>query len=223
MTVTPPRRIGGGPRKAGEIFRATLGLLAENGYDGLTIESVATHSGVNKTTIYRWWPSKEALLAAALTNSDLLAFDIPDTGTLRGDLLALAEGITGLLIAQHTTSIVATVFAAAAHKPELAALVRAFFADRLAREQVVFQRAIQRRELASFADPKTIMDLLAGAIWCRLLMRGETIPPGHLANTVDLLLNGILSSQPRAEPTTDDGAVQVVANPPNRTPHGSTS
>jgi AcrR family transcriptional regulator len=207
MTI-PPGPIRRGPRKAEEIFAATLRLLADNGYDGLTIESVASHAGVNKTTIYRWWPSKEALLAAALTNSDLLAFDIPDTGTLRGDLLALAEGITALLTAQHTTSIAATVFAAAHRKPELAALAQSFFADRLAREQPVFQRAIQRRELPSFADPKTIMDLLAGAIWCRLLLRGETIPPGHLANTVDLILNGIASPQSLAARTTDYRARQ---------------
>lgn len=189
----PSRSIRRGPRKAEEIFTAALRLLADNGYDGLTIESIASHSGVNKTTIYRWWPSKEALLAAALINSDLLVFDMPDTGTLRGDLLALAESITALLSA-HTS--IATAILGAAHKPELAALLHGFAADRLAREQPIFQRAIQRRELPSFADAKTIMDLIAGAIWCRLLLRGETIPPGHLANTVDLILNGITSPQP---------------------------
>jgi AcrR family transcriptional regulator len=183
-----------GPRKAVENFAAALRLLADNGYDGLTIESIARHSGVNKTTIYRWWPSKEALLAAALTDSDLLYFDMPDTGTLRGDLLALAEHVTAFLTAQHT--IATAIFAAAQRKPELAALLHGFAADRLAREQPIFQRAIQRRELPSPTDPKTVMDLLDGAIWFRLLVRGETISPGHLANTVDLILNAITSPQP---------------------------
>ncbi|GAA3132018.1 helix-turn-helix domain-containing protein [Nonomuraea salmonea] len=50
------------PRKQREIFDATLRLVAERGYDGLTVEGVAERSGVNKTTIYRWWPSKAALL-----------------------------------------------------------------------------------------------------------------------------------------------------------------
>ncbi|MFD0467130.1 TetR/AcrR family transcriptional regulator [Nonomuraea thailandensis] len=83
------------PRKQQEIFDATLRLVAERGYDGLTVEGVAERSGVNKTTIYRWWPSKAALLGAALVESDVLGFDSPDTGSLRGDLVALVEGSGG--------------------------------------------------------------------------------------------------------------------------------
>ncbi|MEV4188745.1 TetR/AcrR family transcriptional regulator, partial [Streptosporangium canum] len=85
------------PRKEQQIFRATLELLAGKGYDGLTVEGVAERSGVNKTTIYRWWPSKAALLAAALVEADLLAMEPPDTGSLRKDLEALVQGVAALL------------------------------------------------------------------------------------------------------------------------------
>ncbi|MGK5559138.1 TetR/AcrR family transcriptional regulator, partial [Actinomadura kijaniata] len=57
-----------GPRRAQQIFDATLELLAAHGYRGLTVEGVAERAGVNKTTLYRWWPSKAALLGAALTH-----------------------------------------------------------------------------------------------------------------------------------------------------------
>ena len=61
------------PRVQQEIFDATLRLVAEKGYGGLTVEGVAELSGVDKTTIYRWWPSKAALLGAALVEADLAA------------------------------------------------------------------------------------------------------------------------------------------------------
>lgn len=85
------------PRKEQQIFQATLELLAAKGYEGLTVEGVAERSEVNKTTIYRWWPSKAALLAAALVKADLLAMEPPDTGSLRGDLEALVQRVVALL------------------------------------------------------------------------------------------------------------------------------
>ncbi|MEU0500115.1 TetR/AcrR family transcriptional regulator [Nocardia sp. NPDC005998] len=182
-----------GPRKAEEIFAATLKLLTEKGYDSLTIESVAAESGVNKTTIYRWWPSKDALLAATLVASQPLTFAVPDTGSLRGDLLGLARSIAELLTADRTAPIIAPVFAAAPRRPELGQVARAFFADRLAREQPIFQRAIERGELPPTADPKTIMDMLAGSIWFRVLLRGEAVTPEHLDHIVDMVLHGAVA------------------------------
>ncbi len=186
VNPTGPRR--GRPRKAEQIFTAALQLLADNGYEGLTIEAIAAAAGVNKTTIYRWWPSKDALLADALTDAQALTVEMPDTGSLRADLLVLAGHISTLL----TTNLpVATaIFGAAQRRPELAALLHRFFADRLASEQPIFARAVARGELPADADPELIMDLLAGAIWCRLLLRGGTLAPGRPAELVDLILRG---------------------------------
>ncbi|MFC9894476.1 TetR/AcrR family transcriptional regulator [Nocardia sp. NPDC127579] len=184
------QRVGTGPRRAQDIFAATLNLLAVQGYSGLTMESVAARSGVNKTTLYRWWPSKDALLAAALADADLLSFDIPDTGTLRGDLREIAAGIHRLLTDTATAPIAGAVLAAAPARPELTAIGRAFFAGRLERERPLFERAVQRGELPPSADPAAIMDALAGAIWFRTLLRGEPATPGYLDTVVDLVLPG---------------------------------
>ncbi|MET8861697.1 TetR/AcrR family transcriptional regulator [Nonomuraea sp. NPDC004580] len=177
------------PRKQREIFDATLRLVAERGYDGLTVEGVAERSGVNKTTIYRWWPSKAALLGAALVESDVLGFTVPDTGSLRGDLVALVEGVRRLLTEPPGSDIAVAALAAAVRHPELDG--RRFFADRFARERAVFERAARRGELPGSADPLLIMDLLAGAVWMRAVLRGMKVGDGFAAEAVALVLDGV--------------------------------
>ncbi|MFI7126890.1 TetR/AcrR family transcriptional regulator [Nonomuraea sp. NPDC050153] len=177
------------PRKQQEIFDATLRLVAEKGYDGLTVEGVAEHSGVNKTTIYRWWPSKAALLGAALVEADVLGFEAPDTGSLRGDLTALVEGVRRLLTEPPASDIAVAALAAAVRHPELD--TRRFFADRFAREREVFERAVRRGELKEPADPMLIVDLLAGAVWMRAVFRGLRVTDDFPAAAVSAVLDGL--------------------------------
>ncbi|MGX1759627.1 TetR/AcrR family transcriptional regulator [Streptomyces lydicus] len=181
---------GGGPRKAQEIFDATLDLLAERGYEGLTIEGVAQRSGVNKTTLYRWWPSKGALLGAALVGARQLELTPPDTGSLEGDLEALLGTMTTLLTARPASDIAVAALGAVTHSPELASHVKDFFADRIAREQVVFDRAVARGEIAADTDPMLLMDLLAGAAWVRIVLRRLPLEKDFVARTVRTVLNG---------------------------------
>ncbi|WP_280414312.1 TetR/AcrR family transcriptional regulator [Nocardia carnea] len=190
MDAESDKNTKGRPRRAGAIFTATLELLADNGYDGLTMEAVAARSGVNKTTLYRWWKSKDDILAAALTDSDLLAFDVPDTGSLRSDLLETSRSIHKLLTDPATAPIATAVLAAASRRPALAAVGRTFFADRAEREHPIFRRAIDRGELPEHADPRSIMDMLAGAIWFRLFLRAEQMREEDLSAAVDLVLSG---------------------------------
>ncbi|MCX4449755.1 TetR/AcrR family transcriptional regulator [Streptomyces sp. NBC_01789] len=185
----PQSRPGKGPRAAEAIFDATLRLLAERGYAGLTVEAVAQEAGVNKTTIYRWWPSKAPLLRAALLRARVLDIEIPDSGSLRGDLIALTEQATGLVTGVRTRAIVrALASGTGLPDDELAALGRDFFADRFSREQPVFTRAAARGELPPGADPKLLLDLIAGAVWVRALLRNEPVPPGFAAAVVDAVL-----------------------------------
>ncbi|MEV5480286.1 MULTISPECIES: TetR/AcrR family transcriptional regulator [Streptomyces] len=183
-------RRSGGPRKAQEIFDATLDLLAEKGYEGLTIEGVAQHSGVNKTTIYRWWPSKGALLGAALIGARQLDLAPPDTGSLQGDLEALLHTIATLLTTPPASDIAVAVLGAATHSAELAAHVKDFFADRIAREEPVFTRAAARGELPPDADPMLLVDLLAGAAWIRVVLRQLPLEKDFVSRTVRTVLEG---------------------------------
>ena len=90
-TTVPRSRGPGRPRDARHdqaILAATLRILQEKGYGGLTIEGVAARAGVGRPTIYRRWPSKPALVVAALVQSARLAVPVLDTGSLRRDLIA---------------------------------------------------------------------------------------------------------------------------------------
>ncbi len=190
MTDQGGTRPGVGPRRAQAIFDATLELLADRGYDGLTIEGVAERSGVNKTTIYRWWPSKAALLGAALIEAPLLGFEIPDTGTLRGDLDAVMRAALALLTNPATAGIAVAALGATSRSPELASYTRAFFADRLAREGPIFERAVARGELPSDADPMLLLDLLAGAVWLRVAFRQMPVEDDFVCRALSIVLDG---------------------------------
>lgn len=181
----------GAPRAAERIFEVTLGFLQERGYQGLTIEAVAERAGVNKTTIYRWWPTKAPLVEEALLRSRVLQLDLPDTGNLRDDLIALVARMVTLLGDPDSRSLVRSALLAAAAHPELARLGQIFFADRLHREQAAFYKARDRGELPATADPKTIMDLLGGAVWLRLFFRQERVGPDFARDVVDLVLAGV--------------------------------
>lgn len=187
---------GSGPRKAIEIIDATLTLVAERGYDGLTIEGVAERAGVNKTTIYRWWPSKAALLGAALVEGQLLGFRLPDTGSLRGDLEAITRTVLHLLTRPPTAQIAVAALGAASRNPDLAAHARGFFADRLVRERPIFERAVARGELLPGTDPMLLMDLLGGAIWLRVVLRQVPVEDDFVARVVDVVINGVRGPAP---------------------------
>lgn len=187
MEKTESRR----PRRADAIFDAALSLLIERGYDALTMEGVAARSGVNKTTLYRWWPSKDALLAAALLEHDALELSVPDTGSLRGDLRALAGRITELLTDPTTAPIARTLLAAGGERPELATVSRAFFGDRLTREQSMLARASHRGEVVADIDLRTVMDLIAGSIWFRIFVRGETPTDVDLDEIIRAVSSGV--------------------------------
>ncbi|GIH68906.1 TetR/AcrR family transcriptional regulator [Sphaerimonospora thailandensis] len=180
-----------GPRKRREILDATLELLMEKGYEGLTIEGVAERSGVNKTTIYRWWPSKAAVLGAALVESPGLDIEMPDTGSLHDDLKALTDGLAALLTTPPASDIAVAALGAAANSPELAAAAKDFFADRLARELAIFERAAARGEIDATTDQMLIMDLLAGAVWLRVVFRGLPLDEDFTERAVSVVLKGV--------------------------------
>ncbi|MGW6058299.1 TetR/AcrR family transcriptional regulator [Streptomyces sp. NPDC055189] len=182
---------GGGPRRRQQIFDATLRALARDGFESMTIEGIAEESGVNKTTIYRWWPSKSALLGAALIDAPLLDLPVPDTGHLRGDLEHLVDSLVRLLTTEPSGAAARAVLGAAVGDPGLADYTRGFFADRLAREQSVIDRAVARGELPSGTDTMLLMDLLAGAVWLRAVFRRLPLDEDFARRTVAAVLDGV--------------------------------
>ncbi|MFD0352432.1 TetR/AcrR family transcriptional regulator [Streptomyces sp. NPDC127110] len=185
---------GGGPRRKAEIFAATLDMLGGLGFDSLTIEGVAQRSGVNKTTIYRWWSSKSELLRDALLHSDVFRFEPADTGSLRGDLTALAEEVQRLLDDEHRRTIVEAALVGAVRHQAMRDLVVSFLDDRFGRHQPVFARAVARGELPPDADAAPLVDAMAGALWMRILVRRGAAGGTYTRDLVGILMDGVAAA-----------------------------
>ncbi|MFF2370666.1 TetR/AcrR family transcriptional regulator [Agromyces sp. NPDC058110] len=104
------------------ILEATARLFEERGYDQLTMEGIAAEAHVGKQTIYRWWPSKSAIVADCLVEGLLLSeyLSPPDTGDLRTDLVTWMRGILGFL-ENGGASLVRSLVAAAIDQPAIGA------------------------------------------------------------------------------------------------------
>ncbi|MCX4960126.1 TetR/AcrR family transcriptional regulator [Streptomyces virginiae] len=188
----------GGPRRRAEIFSATLDMLGSVGFDSLTIEGVAQRSGVNKTTIYRWWSSKSELLRDALLHSHILRFELADTGSLRGDLTALAEQVQSLLDDEHRRTIVEAALVGAVRHQAMRDLVVSFLDDRFGRHQPVFERAVARGDLPADADPAPLVDAMAGALWMRVLVRRGEVADTYTRDLVGILMDGVTRAAERS-------------------------
>jgi AcrR family transcriptional regulator len=178
------------------ILDATLEILFDRGYAGLTIDGVAARTGVGRPTIYRRWPSKPALVIAALARSVRVS-PTPDTGTLRNDLLAFQRRQARMMDAPESRRITAGLVADLVADPELADI---YFRDYIGpRERSVseaLQRGIDRGELRSDADFRLIYDLLLGPLFMRSVVRGEELGPKMAERTVDFVLAAFGTGRP---------------------------
>jgi AcrR family transcriptional regulator len=138
-----------------EILRAALDELAESGYERMTMDAIAARARTGKATIYRRWPSKAQLVVDAIASTgdkSITVADIPDTGSLRGDLLALAD--VGLR--QENSGklrILAGLISALPRNPDLAAIVgERLVTPRTTLMRELLERAVARGEVAPGRD-----------------------------------------------------------------------
>jgi AcrR family transcriptional regulator len=162
-----------GVREA-EILEATLQVLAEVGYDRLTMDAVALRGKASKATLYRRWNGKVALVIDALLSRKGL-HESPDTGTLRGDLLATFCGEGGLT--DHSAvATFASVLTAISRDAEFAAAFREkVIGPKAAVGREIFERARARGELKEGVDLDLLSPALAGICLHRLFLMG--LPP----------------------------------------------
>src|SRR5829696_3268846 len=186
------RRGPGRPRDARRdtaILEATLAILQEQGYRGVTIESVAARAGVARPTIYRRWPSKPAMVVAALIASAELAIPVPDTGSSRRDLIAVQRHQVALMNSPDSRRITAGLVADLAHDPELAdAYVTQYLAPRRETVWQVLQRGVDRGDLDADIDLAFAYDLLIGPLFMRAIVWGQPLAPDAAENTADVIL-----------------------------------
>src|SRR6188472_471759 len=150
-TAAPARGRPRDPRRRRAILDAAMALIAEVGYDRMTVDAIAARSGVSKPTLYRRWPhGKPALVADAIRERHAASGPPPDTGSLRGDLLAFVAVQTGQLLDEiHLACGLLTQMRTS---PQLAALMQEHvIAEERARFETMLERARARDELAAGA------------------------------------------------------------------------
>jgi AcrR family transcriptional regulator len=174
------------------ILDATNELLAERGFVDLTIEEVAHRAGVGKTTIYRRWPSKGTLVFEAFASDFLNQQPLPDTGSLRGDLLAALRAFIRVVKGTVTGRTLVGMIAEVQRDPELAEIWRERFISPVrAQHRGMVDRAVQRGETSPNTDPDVVLDLLYGAAYHRLLQSHLALSDRFAQAVVDTVVAGI--------------------------------
>jgi AcrR family transcriptional regulator len=197
----PSRPPGRGPKVRAAILAATLTELTESGYAALTIDNVARRAGVHKSTIYRRWKDREALVAQAFT--DLLATrggPIANTGDIDADLRDLARSLVRWLTSPIGKAVLAALVSDAARIPEIADVKRRFFEYYFQRAEPVISGAIARGELPAATDPDELVRTLIAPIHLRFLITAEPVDETTADNAAKVALAaaraGALNSAP---------------------------
>jgi AcrR family transcriptional regulator len=191
--ATPPKRGRGRPRREGtdeEVLAATLRTLREKGYGPLTVDAIAEQTGIAKTTIYRRWPSKGALVAAAVGPMAAAPDAEPDTGSLLGDSTVLLRHVCEV-VAGELGPIAAGLVGESQSSPELVEIVRNLMDPWRDRFRRVIGRAITRGQLPGDTDVELIIDLFVGPMWSRLLVHRVPIEPQLGERIAQLVVDGI--------------------------------
>jgi AcrR family transcriptional regulator len=169
------------------ILEQLLALLGTHGYAGLTLDELATRSGVAKTTILRRWPSKAAVAAAGVEQLALQSVDVPDSGNLQGDLYALLHGAVETFV-RGPGQFVPRLLREAGHHPEITDLLFTVIHTRRQAYRRTLAQAIARGELAPSVDQELLIDLLIGPIWTRLLITRDPITAEYVDSVVEAVL-----------------------------------
>jgi AcrR family transcriptional regulator len=170
------------------ILCATLALLRARGYDGLTMAAVIEESGVSSATLYRRWPTKHELVAAAIDSLAPEPIDI-DTGSLEQDLSTFLRHLAKAYAAREV--FVESLTSGGVHDADLAAAVRdKVIAPRLGMLELVMARAVERGELTDAPSPEVALSLLAGPLYYRTSVLGEPLSPAFLATVTAHALPG---------------------------------
>jgi len=186
------------------ILDAALEVLAEVGYDGMTMDLVAVRAKAGKATLYRRWPSKAELVLDAVARMKRTQVDLdrlPDTGTLRGDLVALIKP-QSIEEAERKLKVMAGLASMLSHDRGLAEAVNAAIIEPWADAHRVFmQRAIGRGELPAAADIETLSHVVPSMAAYRTLIQRKPVDRSFLVSLIDgLLLPALRGASIEASP-----------------------
>jgi AcrR family transcriptional regulator len=190
MTPIEARRPGRprDPEYDRAILVAVLEEYGKNGFEGMSVDAVATRAGMSKATIYRRYESKLELVTAAMYHVAEERKPTPDTGSLRGDLHALMDNVVELTQDQTLGCNVRMVVADGVRNPELGAAHEEFVRHRRSGTITVFERAVARGELRDDMDLHVAADVLTGPVFYRHLVSHMPIDDGYVDQLIEAFL-----------------------------------
>jgi AcrR family transcriptional regulator len=190
-TATPRRP--GRPRSEGvdeALLDATMALAGEVGMHAMSMDDLAQRAGVSKATIYRRWPSKEALVLDALAHA-IRPFDLVDTGSLRGDLDAYLRELGRRMQTGRTSDVLPDLISAAARDRALRESLDEWVRHRRQPLNTILARGVRRGELAPDSDLDSIIDALIGAFMYRRLLSHAPLDDAFVAALLHVVLPSV--------------------------------
>ena len=186
-----------------EILDAALEVLAETGYDGMTIDMVAARAKAGKATLYRRWPSKAELVVdavACMKKNDIDYAHLPDTGTLRGDLIAMIKP-QAIEESERKLQIMAGLLSMLSRDPNLAEAVNAAIVEpRAALNRTLMRRAADRGEISPDCDIETLSLITPSMAAYRVLVLKKPVDRPFLLSLIDGVLLPAVGLLPGAQP-----------------------
>ena len=170
------------------VLDATADLVADVGVERTTIDEIASRSGVAKTTIYRHFNSKQALVVEAVHACTHIPV-VTDTGSLRDDLISCFSGTTKASYDGRLGDMMLSLMDAAQRDPELGRLVRAQTDQRRRFATEVIERAVTRGDLPADVDVDLLVTLVAGPLVYTKLVRRQRVTDELVAAVVDSVLS----------------------------------
>jgi len=171
VSQIPDKRV---ERSRAAVLAETYRQLKQSGIGGVSIDEVSRSSGVSKTTIYRHWPSRSALLIDACSRLGG-AYPPPDTGTLRADLHELLTNLAEQLQTAAWASVYPSIIDAAERDPEIAAMQSGLHKAFMAPFHVVIERAKDRGEIQRDRPAADLIAALVGPLFYRRWFSKEAI------------------------------------------------
>ena len=175
-------------------------LIIERGVGALSIEEVAARSGVAKTTIYRHWPERTSLIVDAV-NAHLEHVGTPDTGSLRGDLVAFFGGMMRADLSGHVGNIIPSLIEAAGRDSEMAILLDRIGSQRRRVIEILLERAITRGEIEPRANLEPLVGVIVGPILYEKMIRRLPLTPEYVDTCLEIVLAGLQSNRSLAATT----------------------
>jgi AcrR family transcriptional regulator len=182
------QRQGRAAKVVASVLQATGEELNRVGYANLRVDEVAERAGVNKTTIYRRWPTKAVLVSDTLDSHFQTERPLPETGSLRGDILDYLTNMVTL----SRTAMWRGIFTALSGRtdPEVEAVARKLYLRERGFRTRLVQRGIERGELPKAVDAQLIGDMFSAPILRRLLTFGEEVEREYIESVIDVTLAG---------------------------------